>query len=530
MEEENSLPIKEEMANEDVVVDSPRLVLKVNNPKIMLKKKKGVLIPLSRPIDMFLNVKSRETHYNLAKNGLYGLHSPEFNVLTIEATNSNYPFKIIDPFFLCENGVQPVCHKSLTSKQLEIFREKSHKKWDKNFNAELLQMAFDKKKFFTDERLDWKKTINFLAYQGLDKDSVIVECLKSLTFPIPNVLRFQSLNPHTVMITQTKTGKTTTLTELGWKPLSGTTLTPPGLFGGGMNYQAGVAGGWGVLGIDECGKVRRTEEDNVGVLEYCLEYLQKGDLNRIVHNARPCKGTKTFCLFSNPESSRDVFMPFYVKSLLGKLGALSEQVSSRLGLIVFGTDFKQVWNESNVNREALSKLSLIIKEVWIEQQKKWIRLMDSYIPWMGKNEEDYHKKFNDLTYNDDSIYRFLTNGIGKFHNRSKCAALKLTVVNNLDKFYTCKNISDFRREIAYELDANWEFIKKVNLKSASLISNVEEMTRERFWKLCDSQKLHLIPIAELEKTLNVPWSTLKDWVVGYKLKDGNLTEGMLSEL
>lgn len=485
-----------------------------------VRRKSGIIIPPTRPIDYNLKVISKETHHKSIKNTPYSTHEPEFNVLEVEAFGSDFPFKIIDPFFLCNEGEQPICHKAITSVTLDKFKGKSHKKWDDQFKANLLCMAVDKKDYFKDDDLNWRKTIDYLAYQGLGKDKVIVEILKSLAFPMPRALKYQSLNPHTLMFTQTKTAKTTTLTELGWQPLSGSTLTVPGLFGGGMKHEVGTAQGWGVLGIDECGKVNLSGEDQRGILEFCLEYLQKGTMQRIIYGSKVCNGTKTFCLFSNPESTRDSLMPYYIKNLLYRLGALSEQVSSRLGIMVFGNNFNQVWFESLYYRKDLDKLRLLIKEVWIEHQKKWMKVLDSYGNWLNRSDEDYIKRFKELPYNDDNIYRWVINGFGKFHNRSKCAAIKLTVMNNLDKFYLMKH-KEYMKEVAYELSDNWEFIKNVNLSSVKLISDIQKIDRDGFWDLCDKEKVHLLSVSELSRCMDLPWSTLKDWISAYKNKYGS---------
>jgi len=372
---------------------------------------------------------------------------------------------------------------------------------------------------------------------GLNKDEKLLTIMRMhIPIVVPNSelitpAEYMEYAPHTIMITSSKPGKTTTAEKIGNvldRP------TPAHLLGA-ANLHDKIHG---MLNM----QVKPTIYD--GIEEFKDEDIAKGMLNymekgkAIIARGKGVKteGYSTLLFFSNPENEKE-----YARSMESLLTLLHSNLlgfGSRIGIFIFDPKMKEPSGEG-MPSDLEEKYNKIIEAIQFysmhiftrilknERVKRWLRSKDEIIL-------DYIAKLDEIANDEsmvlhDKLATFI-NGLKRGWKHLKGGALRLAFMDLINDFLEIeKNQKIPNAYISLLLEKAQQYLREIvslNLLSFTHISKLgkeeftEALLESRLGKiknLCKEYELFLLWILakytkdhNAEKGIALPLSTLKD--------------------
>lgn len=372
---------------------------------------------------------------------------------------------------------------------------------------------------------------------GLNKDEKLLTIMRMhipIVVPNPELItpaEYMEYAPHTIMITSSKPGKTTTAEKLG-NVLDRPTVTH--LLGSASLHEKIH----GMLNM----QVKATIYDGIeefkdeDIARGMLNYMEKG--KAIIARGKGVKteGYSTLLFFSNPESERE-----YARSMESLLTLLHSNLlgfGSRIGVFIFDPEMKEPSGDG-IPSDLEEKYNKIIEAIQFysmhiftrilknERVKRWLRSKDEIIL-------DYIAKLDEIANDEsmilhDKLATFI-NGLKRGWRHLKGGALRLAFMDLINDFLEIeKNQRIPNACISLLLEKAKQYLREIvslNLLSFTHISKLgkeeftEALLESRLGKiknLCKEYEIFLLWILakytkdhNVEKDIALPLSTLKD--------------------
>lgn len=363
----------------------------------------------------------------------------------------------------------------------------------------------------------WKENLVQLFYQGHLKDERIVATFKCCMPPLPfNPKKYQRFNNHVFLFTQTKTGKTGFSHEV----LGQYVVTEPsvaGLAGGilGKTVQIGALQGTGFCMLDEINAT------NTEVFDLILNIMEQGIGTRGKVGQPSCMTTKTIMFAGNPEDDVPELLAMDFRAILSTLtkeGANVERVSGRLGLFVYGIDYKKVKPFEIADPDEIDIIRGVIYDTLSLEQDKFEKLIDRLAPtWLFLEDSDWEDKIKSLApkAKDDKIYQFISGWKNSVDNM-RMASLRWALIDNLDKFALQELDTFISDEFLKDLENKYLYIRdEINFKSLERLTKVDfRVTYEKFKEMIVSHPaLKTKPERQLQRLFGLgSHNTIRKWL------------------
>ena len=418
-----------------------------------------------------------DTIYDVVSNSIHIKADPLYNVVLSRLPNSNELLTIIDPYERMTSGRDTVSLKPMTFKQVNELKNRDKvtphdtKEQPQVYMLDFIVSDFDK--FFKDmDDDDWANRLDGLFLQGLDKDERLVKVAMSHMLPIPQM--FQKYNNHTLMFTNSKTGKSEFSRIMGKEPQESPTV--PGLVGGGpVNARAtGLLQGSGFIYIDEINTY------DTEIVTKLLNYLENGTAARAIHGAIMCTGSKTVVFCGNPRYPSPLMLAMSFAAILRSIAGSDalERLGNRIGLFVYGNDYTMI-TRKKVNTvaetERNSKTRVIIQDAFTRFKPKWYKLLEIAQVWLNKDDIKYKDDMQEMGKESHSIeiYAFLR-GLACSSAKLRMSALKYVILVHLPQFVLDETDRFFEDNLE-ELEQAYLMYKNINLDSASKLQTAEHV-------------------------------------------------------
>lgn len=418
-----------------------------------------------------------DTIYDVVSNSVHIRAESLYNVVMSRLPNSNEVLTIIDPYDRMTGGKETVALVPMTFKQVMALR--NHDKvipHDVKERPQIYMLDFivsDFYKFFSDMDPDeWTHRLDCLFLQGLDKDLRLTRIAMSHMLPIPQM--FQKYNNHTMMFTNSKTGKSEFSRVMGKEPQESPTV--PGLIGGGSLQERtiGLLQGSGFIYIDEINTY------NTEIVTKLLNYLENGTAARAIHGSVLCSGSKTVVFCGNPKYPSELMLAMSFSAILRSIAGSDalERLGNRIGLFAYGNEYRMI-TRKKVNTVAEIQYNdqtrVIIQDVFTKYKDKWYGLLSIAQDWMNEDDDEYHDKMVDIGKRSRSIeiYSFLK-GLACSTAKLRMSALKYVMLTQLPQFVTEPG-KKFFKDNKGSLESAYLIYRNINLDSASRLQNMEQM-------------------------------------------------------
>ena len=375
----------------------------------------------------------------------------------------------------------------------------------------------------------FKKLLDWLIDDTNSKDERITTIIKACYLPLPiDDLYFQRYNNHAIVITNAKTGKTHTYSNISGKVPS-VDYSEAGLIG--TNSQHGInkgsLSGTGFFGFDEITGLKDKESTSSGIANRLLNYMEDGVSIRDLATKIECRGTKSLIFFGNTtgiisENSMNKTMTLFVNSLD------TEKLGRRLAHIIFNDEIKICKNKKLTRKDLKAKkiIKNIITEIVKDAKDKIIDELERMSNFLEQDIEgediEYHSILDSLSDSlQTSSMKRLIKGIKMSTSRLHFASAKIVLLNNLDKIVLSKDkidISVFSDELRYYYKKfkewnieTFENLLKENIGFDKFVEDIERLDIDT-----DVLFAPLTPVKrdELASKLNIDISSL----YRYKIK------------
>jgi hypothetical protein len=311
---------------------------------------------------------------------------------------------------------------------------------------------------------NWKACLDYLFKQGFEKDEALVAAFKSAMIPLPfKPTQWQSYNPHGFIFTQSKTGKSSFAEDvMGYHPM--TEPSAPGLAGGlqGHKITTGSMAGTGLLFIDEINTV------DSKVLDLILNALEKGIASRGKVGGADgnllCRTTKTLYFAGNPIFKDPELMPYSFNQVISSLtNSVTEtsRIGNRLGIFLFGTEYAKTKKVYRADRDLLMYIRNAIYDTIALEHDKWEKLLEKLeFTWLNEPDEEWMDFVARMSMGvrEPNLQSFIS-GTADSVDNMRMAALRWTVLENMDRFAQESNQKLLNDIFMDELAKNYEFIK-----------------------------------------------------------------------
>jgi hypothetical protein len=443
-----------------------------------------------------------------------------YRMLQAKLPSSDLKFNIVDNYYYLKEGINSMSIQRMGVSKIRQVKEKEQ--WCEDEKPEIYDLVFtvDPDSYFK-KGLDWRKEIDFLFYQGLQKDPRLVQIAKSHFLPVPNKHNvFQPVNNHAMIFTNTGTGKSFFSTLMGREPVIHP--TGPGLLGGGKfsERSVGKLSGGGFLWIDEI------NIEDTDTMKQMLNYLENGASHRAVHGGIECEGTTCVAFCGNPDGNSKFKLAHDFSAILRRIGGSEapDRVGRRFGLIAYGLDYKPIKGTRVVAFAQQKRLAItrdVVRDVVYKYNKRLETIFYRFIDWMYKDDEEYTICISEkVDRMKEELLRGFANGMSMSVHRIKCGALKHTLLMNLDLVVKKKDLK-FLKSPAFisELNNCYEEMKCTNLESLETMTKLELVrTYESFRNECLKQvTLFSSDNTELASLYDVDESTIRRWKSQYKM-------------
>jgi len=467
------------------------------------------LRPYERPI-IRLNIVSRRSVYTTesTQNGV----TQELQYKLIEAHASGdiqTGYIIVDKNQLMDGiGTQEVSIREMSSQELmEIRRIPETASWfspDKRVFA--TQYPTDVGIYFR-ECGDWTSRLNLWITEGLNKDSRLVNCIKSLIVPLtgePTLM--QPLNAHPFLITNTGAGKSSFPFLWGSKPI--TDAGKAGLLGsyfdgkGKPSLQNGLLHGSGFpILIDEVNTLDKA------IIPALLAYIENGAVQRGLKIPIMVEGTKTIIFAANPV--RNDLLSSMV-SFIAKVCTLDhpERVGRRIGYLMIGNDYNKIHGQGNVSQR--EEVRRVIDTACRQHQQNIQQMIWDNMQWIKQPEPDMKKEI--VTYAEtvpNPLVRdfIIGQSIGSLQ-KLKTSAIRYNILEQLDRLQSGTMDFTQKEEVFHMLfNTNQDSYKKL-----TYFFEKNKCSNNKEFAMLLHEKFPSLSTRELGSIVGVSHTQIANWI------------------
>lgn len=298
-------------------------------------------------------------------------------------------------------------------------------------------------------------------------------------------------NPHSLVVTNTKTGKSTQLEkQTPLKYDSGTSRRLLGYSTGDKSYEGDLHNKYQLVVLDDFTGVNYENEilDNLpSILENGKARIGKG--KKTITTL--CSSTFTLTTNSKRELGGNELVLEFIK-ILNRLSGTLQRIGSRFGLIVFGNEFKKAQFDKYVlSKKEIKVNGYLIEQIFEDINNFILELLDNrkIEKFLEDKNENYEKLMNSIL-----LQRKLIGELREFwestidaNRHQKGFALKQGVIdyfidNNDKLILLLKNElvledEDIDKIVKFSKE-NLNFLNDINLKSLRKIISISDSERE----------------------------------------------------
>ena len=336
--------------------------------------------------------------------------------------------------------------------------------------------------------VDWKEFINQLINYRAEKDPRLATVFKAL------LLRgfVMKYSPHAVIATNPAAGKSAFLGHVGkrYEKVSANSLI--GYAKGNEEVHHGV--------IDEqkfCVTIEEVEAQMFGnFFSFLLTFLEEGKATVSTGGVEFSEsGTCPFAITANP-NALDINKEDSARLLFTKLSTNHLALGRRIGLLIFGNDYKTVVSQGSFNDDEWSLFFEFYRA--IEEKCTATIMRDIYLNpavenWLETPIDGYDKDTMKMfQVQDDVVKDFLSAHFDSAFRHIRGGALAIAIVDNLDKIYQVAELQTFLPEktlqtIMQDAETALETLTAINMESitnmVSTIQKSDELTQMVFRSL-----------------------------------------------
>jgi len=472
----------------------------------------------TKPINL-LDIHEYINIYDI-RNSSQSLHiKPLYRVCFATTVNGKDVFTIYDEDMQVDRGINEIALIKQSVKQ----KLKRIEQWQDNIQGKFTKSVhkLDSKKFFlamNDLKVQWKDLLNWLIDDTLCKDKRIVEITKAtyLPFPIEKDNFWASVNNHSIIVTNSGVGKSTTYARLTGKQ-PGSDYSIPGLVGtlGDRNtVMGGSLNGKGLYVFDE---FPTTNEQRSAVVSSLLNYMESGETMRDLAQRITCTGTKTLVFMGNvPEYYNEKNFQEILFKLAGR--DAMQRVGRRLGHVLFGEHYTEV-NPTKENPKHVGFLRYVLESAVTQNKSKIQKLLNKFKAWILKEDKHFVKYYKGMSR--FCSYRMVTQfmeGHSRSYSRIKCGALKWAIIQNLDKI-SLLSYKEYCKVVKEDMEYIYEEMKRWDFESFDFLI---EGKKARAAEMLKGGKT----IKEVSESLSILYQTVKNWSEELNITEkNNLNEG-----
>lgn len=398
--------------------------------KTKKKKRSDVFLYLNTVI--ITDVKDHYQKEHNASNHL--IAKPVYRVLTAHFPNNDEIIYIYSDEFSIRSGIHFLSLKLLNEDWLKDNAEFYLSYVESGKEVHKMIPSVEIRKYFYGKK-NWKKELHDFLYRKIEKDSRLIDVAKTFIVPLDFDTNLQAFNNHTIQFTKTSTGKSKMAEILGEIPI--TRPTEAGLIGGidkSGRITTGVLSGTGFRVIDE---ITVQHEGDIETLKHALNMAENGIVERGLVTKVRCEGTVCMVICGNPKFSDEFLLPLsfrhFVDTVCGDEAI--ERIGKRFGLLIFGTDYKQIIDVEYASSNRYDKTLQVIKSSCLEHKDKIDKVIRYFLSLPERDMGiEYRKKVMEFAAgcSDNTIRRFLE-GMSMSFRRLRCGAIKKSILENLDK-------------------------------------------------------------------------------------------------
>ena len=324
--------------------------------------------------------------------------------------------------------------------------------------------------------VDWKDFINQLINYKADKDPRLVLFFKAL------LLRgiVMKYSPHAILATNVGTGKSAFLGNVGtrYEKISANSLV-------GFSKSREEVHQGAISNQKFCVTIEEVEAQMFGnFFSFLLTFLEEGRARVSTGGVEfEESGTCPFAITANP-NALDINKEDSARLLLVKLSTNHLALGRRIGLLIFGNDYKTVTSKGGFD-EAEWKLFFefyrAIEEFCLPVIEHYIYGARDVEEWLETPIPNYNKKLLEVyKVQDPDVADFLTAHLDQAFRHIRGGALAVGIVNNMDKLIELAELKTdvpekVKRQIMDDAEAALKEIVGINLGSiGNMVSTIQK--------------------------------------------------------
>lgn len=371
----------------------------------------------------------------------------------------------------------------------------------------------------------------YLLDDTYSKSKEIIYTFYPTIIPIPRqYIKYQRLNSHCLLLTQSKSGKTYTCQKLypidNYEGITSKTLMGTVKKEG---IRKGILDGQGICFIDEINKLKRTsigESENDKILDYINNFLELGKQRRGVWGeVIEISGTKTVIFSGNVNIIKPGEKDFYhLMSCICKFSGDSDKFGRRFAFFVYGNNLNDV-QERETDEQVLNIINSLRKEIICNKkiQKKIIKLYDNSLDYIEEKDEEHIQKLREYRkqVSSSAIQSFIKGMSKTSHKKLKFMSIKITIANHIFEIIKKKK-NNFLEKYKEEIEETYKELKElliykqienlintnleIDTKKNKIINFIKEKNINVNERISEEEK------EKISKELNIPFRTIKNTI------------------
>jgi len=474
-----------------------------------------------------LDVKEYLNIYNInlnekVKNSLE--IRPLYRVCFATTLNGEDVFTIFDPEMSVDRGRNELALEIMKRSNVIIKDGRrvlpNQESWKDRTQGKLVKACpkLNAKEFFEmikTFKTTWLDFLNYLIDDTGKKDERIINIAKATYLTAPEINNFfASINNHSLIVSNSGVGKSTTFSRLTGKQPE-TDYSIPGLIGTIVDNKVtgGSLNGRGLYVFDE---FPQTNEARSMVVASLLNYMESGETIRDLAQRIYCKGVKTLVFLGNiPREYNEKNFEEILMKLAGQ--DAFQRVGRRMAHILFRPDFKEV-NPSYENVTYVNFLRYVLESAVSQNLAKIRKIYTHFNDWILEEDRTYIDTIKSYSkYSSFKLVLQFLEGNARAYSRIKNGALKWAILENLDKICTDEmSFDDLLSYLEVETFAKYEILKGYNYESYEFLL---EGKKAKVIELHKSGKSE----AQIADELEISDKTVKKWIKDY---NANLQNGL----
>lgn len=467
----------------------------------------------TKPINL-LDIHEYINVYDINTNSISYHIRPLYRICFATTVNGKDVFTLHDEEMQIDRGINEIA----MVKQNGKIKLKRSEQWQDNIQGKFVKSVhkLDSKEFFKllkELNIPWNQILNWLMDDTMVKDRRIVEITKAtyLPFPVEKDNFWASVNNHSIIVTNSGVGKSTTYARLTGKQ-PGSDYSIPGLVGTVGERGTVVGGSLNGKGLYVFDEFPQTNDQRSSVVTSLLNYMESGETMRDLAQRITCTGTKTLVFMGNvPEHYNEKNFQEILFKLAGR--DAMQRVGRRLGHVLFGQHYAEV-NPTRDNPKHVGFLRYVLESAVNQNRAKIQKVLNKHKNWVLAEDEHFVTYYKGLSRfcSFRMVGQFLE-GHARSYSRIKCGALKWAIIQNLDKI-SLLSAKDYDKIIKSDMDRIYSEMKKWDFESFNFLvegkkSKVAEMFNEGK------------SIKEISDILEIYHSTVKEWIEELKIAEKN---------